>query len=68
MVVLAAGAGALCARLRVDGEDITDACAQRVAPTHPVSRVELLYTPAGGWAPGEHEAEVAGERWTFTVS
>jgi hypothetical protein len=65
---LAGGADRLAARLRVDGEDVTDACAQRVAPTHPASRVELLYTPPGGWSPGEHEAAVAGERWTFTVS
>lgn len=65
---LAGGADALTARLLVDGDDVTDACAQRVAPTFPASRVELLYTPAGGWAPGEHAASVAGERWTFTVS
>ena len=65
---LAEGAGALAARLLVDGEDVTEACAQRVAPTFPVSRVELLYTPPGGWSPGEHEASVAGEAWTFTVS
>jgi hypothetical protein len=62
------GSDALAARLVVDGEDVTDACAQRVAPTHPASRVELLYTPDGGWAPGEHEATIAGETWTFTVS
>ena len=62
------GAGALAARLVVDGEDVTDACDQRVAPTHPASRVELLYTPPGGWSPGEHAVEVAGERWAFTVS
>lgn len=65
---LAEGAGALTARLHVDGEDVTEACAQRVAPTFPASRVELLYTPEGGWAPGDHEASVAGETWTFTVS
>jgi hypothetical protein len=65
---LAGGAGVLAARLRVDGKDVTDACARRIAPTHPASRVELLYTPPGGWTPGEHEAAVAGERWTFTVS
>jgi hypothetical protein len=52
----------------VDGEDVTDACLQRVAPTFPASRVELLYTPPGGWAPGKHEASVAGETWSFTVS
>jgi hypothetical protein len=65
---LAPGSDALAARLLVDGEDVTDACAQRVAPTHPPSRVELIYAPEGGWAPGAHEAAVAGERWTFTVS
>jgi hypothetical protein len=65
---LSEGADALAARLRVDGEDVTDACAQRVAPTFPASRVELLYTPDGGWTPGEHEAAVDDERWTFTVS
>jgi hypothetical protein len=65
---LAAGSEALAARLLVDGADVTDACMQRVAATHPASRVELLYAPDGGWAPGEHEAAVAGERWTFTVS
>jgi hypothetical protein len=47
---------------------VTDACAERVAPTFPASRIELLYTPPGGWPPGEHEAEIAGERWTFSVS
>jgi hypothetical protein len=52
----------------VDGEDVTDACAQRIAATHPASRVELLYTPDGGWPPGEHEVAVGSERWTFTVS
>ncbi len=65
---LADGAGALAATLIVDGEDVTEACAQRVAPTFPASRVELLYAPPGGWAPGEHEASVDGETWTFTVS
>jgi hypothetical protein len=65
---LSEGSGALAARLHVDGEDVTDDCAQRVAPTFPASRVELLYTPEGGWSPGVHEAAVAGERWTFTVS
>ncbi len=65
---LAPGAEALAARLVVDGEDVTGACAERVAPTFPASRVELLYTPPGGWAPGEHEAAAGGETWTFTVS
>jgi hypothetical protein len=65
---LAAGTGALAARLSVDGQDVTDACDQRIAPTHPASRVELLYTPPGGWTPGEHEAAVDGDRWTFSVS
>jgi len=65
---LAAGTGTLGARLRVDGEDVTDACAQRVAPTFPASRVELLYTPDGGWSPGVHEAAVGDDVWTFTVS
>lgn len=64
---LTGGAGALAATLIVDGEDVTDACAERVAPTHPASRIELLYTPDGGWAPGEHEVAAAGQRWTFTV-
>ena len=67
-VGLRLGGEALSARLRVDGEDVTDACAERVAPTFPASRIELLYTPPGGWRPGEHEAEIAGERWTFSVS
>ena len=70
---LAEGAGALAARLHVDGEDVTAACAERVAPTFPPSRVELLYTPDGGWRPGEHQAAVimpgaAPDAWTFTVS
>jgi len=56
----------------VDGEDVTDACGQRVAGTEPPSRVELVYSPAGGWAPGAHEAAVlapgaAPDAWTFTV-
>ena len=67
-VGLRIGGAALAARLEVDGEDVTDACAQRVAPTFPASRAELLYAPDGGWAPGEHEAAIAGERWTFSVS
>ena len=66
------GADALAARLLVDGEDVTDACLQRVAPTFPASRVELLYTPAGGWSPGPHEAAVVlgdtPDTWAFTVS
>jgi hypothetical protein len=66
------GADALAATLIVDGEDVTEACLQRVAPTFPASRVELLYTPDGGWEPGSHEAAVVlgGTRdtWTFTVS
>lgn len=70
---LAEGGGALAARLHVDGEDVTAACAERVAPTFPANRVELLYTPAGGWRPGEHEAAVVvpgapPDAWTFTVS
>jgi hypothetical protein len=57
----------------VDGEDVTAACAERVAATFPASRVELLYTPEGGWRPGEHRAAVlvpgaAPDAWTFTVS
>jgi len=67
-VALRLGGEALRARLHVDGEDVTDACAERVAPTFPASRIELLYTPPGGWTPGEHVAEIAGERWTFSVS
>lgn len=60
----------LAARLLVDGEDVTDACGQRVAGTYPPSRVELVYSPPGGWAGGEHEAAVVApgeepDRWTF---
>jgi hypothetical protein len=34
--------------------------------------VELVYAPAGGWAPGGHEAVVLApgeppDAWTFTV-
>lgn len=63
----------LAARLLVDGEDVTDASGQRVAGTFPPSRVELVYTPPGGWAPGGHEAAVVApgaepDTWTFTVS
>jgi hypothetical protein len=64
----------LVARLLVDGEDVTAACGQRIATTFPASRVELVYAPAGGWAPGEHEAVVllgdgvSPESWTFSVS
>jgi hypothetical protein len=70
---LAEGAGSLAATLTVDGEDVTAACAERVAPTFPASRVELLYTPDGGWRPGVHQAVVvvpgaAPDAWTFTVS
>jgi hypothetical protein len=62
----------LAARLLVDGEDVTDACGQRVAGTHPPSRVELVYSPPGGWTVGPHEAAVVGpgeepDRWTFGV-
>jgi hypothetical protein len=61
----------LAARLLVDGEDVTADSGLRVAPTQPPSRVELVYVPAGGWAPGEHEAAVAGdgapEAWTFSA-
>jgi hypothetical protein len=66
------GADALAARLLVDGEDVTEACLQRVAPTFPASRVELLYTPEGGWEPGPHEAAVvlggSSDTWAFAVS
>jgi hypothetical protein len=62
----------LGARLLVDGEDVTSASGQRIAGTHPPSRVELVYAPPGGWAPGRHEAAVvapgaAPDAWTFTV-
>ncbi len=62
----------LAARLLVDGEDVTGACGQRIAATFPPSRVELVYSPAGGWAPGRHEAVVLApgeppDAWTFTV-
>ena len=62
----------LAARLLVDGEDVTDACGLRVAATDPPSRVELVYSPPGGWPPGTHEATVrapgaAPDTWTFTV-
>ena len=63
----------LTARLLVDGEDVTAESGLRVAATYPPSRVELVYAPPGGWAPGEHEAAVvlAGaepDAWTFAVS
>ena len=63
----------LTARLLVDGEDVTDASGQRIASTFPLSRVELVYAPAGGWTTGEHEAAVVlegstTEAWTFSVS
>jgi hypothetical protein len=63
----------LAARLLVDGEDVTEDSGQRVAGTHPPSRVELVYAPPGGWAPGAHEAAVvlagaAPDAWTFSVS
>jgi hypothetical protein len=62
----------LAARLLVDGEDVTAASGQRVAGTHPPSRVELVYAPDGGWTPGDHDAAVlapgaAPDGWTFTV-
>jgi hypothetical protein len=62
------------ARLLVDGEDVTAESRQRIAATHPASRVELVYAPANGWAPGEHEAAVVlregapPDAWTFRVS
>jgi hypothetical protein len=64
---------ALSARLLVDGEDITDACRQRVAATWPPSRVELIYSPRDGWAPGAHEATLLApgahpDAWTFTAA
>ena len=60
----------LAARLLVDGEDVTEECGQRIAGTHPPSRVELVYSPPGGWAAGTHEAAVVApgerpDRWTF---
>jgi hypothetical protein len=63
----------LNARLLVDGEDVTQDSGQRIAATFPLSRVELVYAPAGGWSTGEHEAAVvlegaATEAWTFSVS
>jgi hypothetical protein len=62
----------LAARLLVDGEDVTDACGQRIAGTAPPSRVELVYVPPGGWAPGPHEATVVApgaepDAWEFAV-
>ena len=53
---------ALSARLLVDGEDVTAVSGQRIAATFPPSRVELVYAPAGGWTPGEHEAAVVLRR------
>ena len=52
---------------------MTEASGQRIAATFPLSRVELVYAPAGGWTTGEHEAAVvlegaATEAWTFSVS
>jgi hypothetical protein len=63
----------LAVRLLVDGQDVTDESGQRVAPTYPPSRVELVYTPPGGWTRGEHEAAVVArgappDAWTFSVS
>jgi hypothetical protein len=63
---------ALEARLLVDGEDVTDRCGERVAATFPASRIELVYTPPDGWAPGRHEASVLApgeppQAWTFTA-
>jgi hypothetical protein len=63
----------LAARLHVDGEDVTGASGQRVAGTHPPSRVELVYAPPDGWAPGPHEAAVIApgespDAWTFSVA
>jgi hypothetical protein len=63
----------LAARLVVDGQDVTDASGQRIAATFPLSRVELVYAPAGGWTPGEHQAAVVldgaeQDAWTFSVS
>ena len=65
---------ALAARLLVDGQDVTDASGQRVAGTFPPSRVELVYSPPGGWSPGPHEAAIVPapgatpDAWSFTVS
>jgi hypothetical protein len=69
---LGPGSDGPAARLLVDGEDVTEACAQRIAPTFPPSRMELLYTPPGGWAAGVHEAAVlvpgeAPDAWSFRV-
>jgi hypothetical protein len=63
---------ALRTRLLVDGEDVTQDCRQRIAPTWPPSRVELLYAPPGGWAPGDHEATLLAplahpDAWRFTA-
>jgi hypothetical protein len=63
----------LAARLLVDGQDVTAEGGQRIAGTHPPSRVELVYAPPGGWTAGEHEAAVvldgaAPDAWTFSVS
>jgi hypothetical protein len=68
------GHESLAARLLVDGRDVTDASGQRVAGTFPPSRVELVYSPPGGWSRGAHEATVvlapgsAPDTWSFTVS
>ena len=63
---------ALASRLLVDGDDVTAACRQRVAATWPPSRVDLIYKPPRGWAPGPHEATllVPGahpDTWRFTT-
>jgi len=63
----------LAARLLVDGADVTGDCSQRLAGTHPPSRVELVYAPPGGWSPGAHEVAVIApgaepDAWTFSVS
>ena len=63
----------LAARLLVDGDDVTEESGQRIAATYPPSRVELVYSPPGGWTRGEHEAAVVlhgapPDAWTFSVS
>jgi hypothetical protein len=63
---------ALDSTLVVDGDDVTATCRQRVAATWPPSRVELIYSPPGGWAPGDHEATLHApgahpDTWRFTA-
>ena len=59
--------------VRVDGEDVTEACRVRVPRLWPVNRADFAYRPPAGWEPGGHTVSVSwpgrmvDASWTFEV-